>query len=243
MKHINEFVDFCSRRIEYLETVIENKNENLKNTPEVIKPLGISRTDVFFNQEFIKNAYEKLYAVFPQAEGKKVILYAPTFRGRVAKAKAPDKLDVPMFMNELRDEYVLVIKQHPLVKKLPEIPEECKDFAIDVTNSMQIDDLICTADICISDYSSLIFEYSLFERPMIFFAYDIDEYNDWRGFYYDYEEMTPGPIFTKNEEMIDFIQHVDERFDLQQMQAFREKFMGSCDGHATERIMKITFGE
>lgn len=216
---------------------------NLSDQKEVLKPVGSSRTDVFFDPDFIDSAYEHLREVMPESRGKKVILYAPTFRGRVANGKAPDKMDIPMFMEKLGEEYVLVIKQHPLVRKRPEIPEECSHFAKDVTEEMTIDDLLCVSDICISDYSSLVFEYSLFERPMIFFAYDKAEYDDWRGFYYDYEEMTPGPICTENEEIIDYIQNLDTRFDKQRVVDFKYKFMRSCDGHATERILSMVTGE
>lgn len=216
---------------------------NLSDQKEVLKPVGSSRTDVFFDPDFIDSAYEHLREVMPESRGKKVILYAPTFRGRVANGKAPDKMDIPMFMEKLGEEYVLVIKQHPLVRNRPEIPEECRHFAKDVTEEMTIDDLLCVSDICISDYSSLVFEYSLFERPMIFFAYDKAEYDDWRGFYYDYEEMTPGPICTENEEIIDYIQNLDTRFDKQQVVDFKYKFMRSCDGHATERILSMVMGE
>lgn len=215
---------------------------NLSETPEVLKATGISRTDVFFDQDFISRAYERLYKEMPQSKGKKVLLYAPTFRGRVANGMAPDKLDITKFRDALGEDYVLLIKQHPLVRVRPEVPQDCRDFAKDVTDTMAIDDLLCVTDICISDYSSLIFEYSLFEKPMIFFAYDKDEYDDWRGFYYNYEEMTPGPICTENEEMIDYIQHIDTRFDKKQVQDFRYKFMRSCDGHATQRILHLAMG-
>ena len=215
---------------------------NLSDHPEVLKATGISRTDVFFDQKFIADAFEKLHRQMPQSQGKKVILYAPTFRGRVAHGEAPDKLDIRMFKEALGEEYVLLIKQHPLVRIRPEVPEDCREFAMDVTDSMAIDDLLCVSDICISDYSSLVFEYSLFERPMIFFAYDKAEYDDWRGFYYNYEEMTPGPICTENEEMLDYIQHLDTRFDRQQVADFKYKFMRSCDGHATERILDLVMG-
>lgn len=215
---------------------------NLSDRPEILKATGISRTDVFFDEKFIANAFEKLHIQMPQSQGKKVILYAPTFRGRVAHGQAPDKLDIRMFKEALGEEYVLLIKQHPLVRVRPEVPEDCREFAMDVTDSMAIDDLLCVSDICISDYSSLVFEYSLFERPMIFFAYDKAEYDDWRGFYYDYDEMTPGPICTENEEMLDYIQHLDTRFDRQQVINFKYKFMRSCDGHATERILDLVMG-
>lgn len=212
---------------------------NLHDRKEVLKPVGTSRTDVFFDKDFIAQAKEKLYQVMPQSRGKKVILYAPTFRGRVANGKAPTEMDIPMFKEKLGEDYVLVIKHHPLVRKPPVVPEECQNFAMDVTKLMDIEDLLCVSDICISDYSSLVFEYSLFERPMIFFAYDRDEYDDWRGFYYNYDEMTPGPICMTNEEMLDYILHLDTRFDKQQIIDFKYKFMRSCDGHATDRILKL----
>lgn len=215
----------------------------LQDRKEVIKPIGTSRTDIFYDQKFIEASFRKLHDYMPESEGKKVILYAPTFRGRVANAETPDMLSVPLFSENLSDEYVLLFKHHPLVKHLPEIPQEYEHFAQDVTDSMSIEELLAVSDICISDYSSLIFEYSLYERPMIFFSYDLSEYFDWRGFYYNYEELTPGPTFSTNMEMIDYIQNIDTRFDKQRVIDFRNKFMSACDGHATERIMELVFGD
>lgn len=216
---------------------------NLSDRKEVIKPIGTSRTDVFYDQTFIQHAYDKLHHVMPESVGKKVILYAPTFRGRVAKAQAPDMLNVEMFRESLGEDYVLLMKYHPLVRKPPVIPADCQAFAQDLTDAMSIEELLSVSDICISDYSSLVFEYSLFEKPMIFFSYDLSEYFDWRGFYYDYNELTPGPVFKTNLEMIDYIQHIEERFDKQRVVDFRNKFMSACDGHATERIMELVFGD
>ena len=102
---------------------------------------------------------------------------------------------------------------------------------------MEISRLLCVSDICISDYSSLIFEYALFERPMIFYAPDLQEYFDERGFYYDYDTLTPGPVFSDQEQLIAYIREIDERFDRQQIADFRERFMSACDGHATKRIL------
>ena len=217
---------------------------DMKDRQDAIRPVGTSRTDIFYRSETIAQAYQNLYKEFPKAKGKKIILYAPTFRGRVARAKTPDCFDLEKFAEHFKDEYVVIFKHHPLVKKLPEIPEELNGtFAIDATRSMTIEDLLCVSDICISDYSSLVFEYSLFERPMLFFAYDLDEYFDWRGFYYDYNELTPGPVCKTNDEMIDYISHLEERFDRQKVIDFKEKFMRSCDGHATDRILHMVFAD
>lgn len=216
---------------------------DLSDRKEIIKATGSSRTDVFYDKEFIKTAYDTFYDVVPQAKGKKVILYAPTFRGRVASAKTSFMLNLKMFYEELGNDYFVLFKHHPHAKKLPEVPSEYSDFAMDVTHLMEIEDLLCVSDICITDYSSLVFEYSLFEKPIIFFAYDLDTYFDWRGFYYDYYEMSPGPVCTTNMEMINYIKNLDTEFDIQKVKDFRYKFMRSCDGNSTKRILEEIIGE
>ena len=204
----------------------------------IVQATGISRSDVFYDKEFISAAKERVLEQAPFARGKKIILYAPTFRGSVSRATAPDRLDYNRLFEALGDEYVILVKHHPFVSRPPVIPEKYRDsFAADLSAKGDISDLLCAADICISDYSSLVFEYSLLERPLIFFAYDLDTYFDWRGFYYDYFDMTPGPVVSNTEEIIDYITHIDERFDLKRMQDFRYKFMRSCDGNATRRIL------
>ena len=215
---------------------------NGKDTQVV--PVGTSRTDVFFDDDYINSAYERLYECFPAARGKKVILFAPTFRGRIARATTATRFNPCEFYESLRDEYVLVMKHHPLARKRPVPYLEIGDtFVYDATNTLSIEDLLCVSDICISDYSSLIFEYSLFEKPMLFYAYDLDNYFDWRGFYYNYDELTPGPVCRSHYEMIDYIKNIDTRFDRDKVRAFRERFMSACDGHATERILELAMGK
>ena len=213
----------------------------LQDQPGVVRPIGVSRTDRFFDKAFLQNAWFHVEKAFPQVSGKKIILYAPTFRGRVASAKGPDKLDIELMRQRLGCDYVLLIKHHPFVKNPPAIPDSCCDFAFQVSGKLPIDELLAVSDICISDYSSLVFEYSLFKRPMAFFAYDIDEYDDWRGFYYNYDELTPGPVFKDNESLVDWLVNVEERFNVGEVEAFCKKFMSACDGHSTERIYDAAF--
>ncbi len=213
----------------------------MQDRPACIYPIGVSRTDVFYDPRFIAAAREKLYRLMPSAEGKRVILYAPTFRGRVATASTPDILRPELLMEALGEEYVLVENHHPFVKKRPKIPAECREFCQDMTGRMSIEELLCVTDVCVTDYSSLVFEYSLFRRPMIFFAYDLEDYYDWRGFYYRYEDFVCGPVVTTNLELIRTIQNIDT-YDISRVEAFRERFMTACDGHATERILDTVFG-
>lgn len=214
---------------------------NLPHESGIVKPTGISRTDVFFDKAFIQAALQKLHSTIPESKNKRVILYAPTFRGHIHNAYAPDKLDISIMHQKLADDYILLIKNHPFIKKKLDIPEQYQNFCFDVSDCLNIDVLLCTADICISDYSSIVFEYSLFERPMIFFPYDIEEYNDWRGFYYDYNALTPGECFYTTEDIADYIKNIDSDFNPEPIIAFKNKFMSSCDGNATNRIIDLVF--
>ena len=214
----------------------------LEGSPEIVQALGVSRTDVFFDQEFLNEAHHTIAQAVPQIKGKKVVLYAPTFRGHASEAEGPDQLDICAMRDALVGEWVLLIKHHPYVKYPAPIPDDCCDFAF-MVNDQRIDQLLCVADACISDYSSLVFEYSLFERPMLFFAYDLEDYDDWRGFYYDYDELTPGPVVKTTGEIVDYLASLDEHFDSSEVVAFRTKFMSACDGCATERVCEAVFYE
>ncbi len=208
----------------------------------IFKPIGISRTDVFFDEEYRKERRRRLDEAFPECKGKKIILYAPTFRGRVAQATAPDELDIKKMAEKLSDDYVLLIRHHEVSKVFPKIPAEVESsFAFDMNrnNIMSTDGLLSIADILITDYSSLGFEFAVMEKPMVFFAYDLEEYLDTRGMYYDYSEITPGPVCKTTEEVADYIADIDNRFDRNAVREFREKYVGACDGHATERTIAL----
>ena len=73
---------------------------------------------------------------------------------------------------------------------------------------------------------------------MIFFTYDMDNYVDWHGFYYPFEEFCPGEVVTTTEEIVSCIEGIDG-FDMSRVTAFREKFMSACDGHSTDRILSL----
>jgi CDP-glycerol glycerophosphotransferase (TagB/SpsB family) len=214
---------------------------HMEDREERIISAGVSRTDKFFDEEFRTSAYRKLHQRFPQAKDKKVVLYCPTFRGWTSKAKAPDGMDLDV-LESLSSEYVMIWNHHPCIKELPAIQEQHSNWVVDLTREMSTEELLCVADICITDYSSVIFEYSLFDKPILFFACDIDDYEVGRGFYYNFYDMAPGPIARTNEELLDAIQNIDQ-FDYAKLREFREKFMGACDGHSTARILELVFGD
>lgn len=217
---------------------------HLECTPEIVQAIGVSRTDIFFRPDFLERSRTRVNEARPQIGDRKILLYAPTFRGRVAEAEGPDKLDIAALKDAFGDRWALVIKHHPFVKEPPAIPTGCEDFAFDVTHgNLAIDELMAASSACISDYSSLVFEYSLLRRPLAFFAYDKADYDDWRGFYYDYDELTPGPVCATTAEVIHWLAESERAFDTSRIDAFRAKFMSACDGHATERIVRAVFGD
>lgn len=202
----------------------------------IVRPLGVSRTDVFFDRCYVDAACKHIDEVVPAARGKKVLLYAPTFRGDLKHPKAPSGLDLQKLCDQIGDDWMVLIKHHPFVSQRPAIPRPCANSVVDVSDRLPIEECLCRADACVTDYSSLVFEYALFGRPMAFFAYDLSDYDDWRGFYYDYDQMTPGPVVTSTDDLCHWINDIGTSFDATEVFAFRDRFMSACDGHATERI-------
>lgn len=203
---------------------------------KVVKPLGVSRTDLFFDKERTAKAHDKLKKLPIDINGRKVIAYLPTFRGSIAGAKGPEGFD-PGALYKFSKDMVILIKNHPFVKTPINIPDECKEYCMEITDEMTIEELIVTADVCITDYSSLVFEYSLMKKPILFYAYDMDSYDMERGFYYPYEDFVPGPIAFTMEELAGLLDGIND-FDMSKVMDFRKRFMSGCDGHATERILK-----
>ena len=203
--------------------------------PSPVRATGVARTDYFFDKTNIGRAYDSLYSACPEAEGKKVLLYAPTYRGDADDAQPPKQFDIASFMKHFPD-CVLLIKQHGFVKKHTAIPDGCRCF--DVSGTLPIEKLLIVSDLVITDYSSLIFEYSLFSRPMVFYAYDLDSFYDYRGFYYKYDNsFLPGEIVRDEQSLAPAVRKaLDNGCDSAASERFRERFMSACDGHSAERI-------
>lgn len=216
----------------------------LEDEKEKILPIGVSRTDVFYRPDFAPRAREKLHALFPQAEGKKLLLYAPTYRGTAMDAETADALDVGAFCEAFGKDHVLIIKNHPITKRRPVIAERYRDFAADVSEQMTVEELIAIADVCITDYSSWIYEAAMMEKPMVFFPHDIESYDDWHGFYQDYDTFVPGPIGKTNGALIAAVRAAAAAGEwADRVLDFKRSFMQTCDGHATGRILTRALGE
>ena len=214
---------------------------HLEDRPHVVEALGVSRTDLLFDDAFHVQALRHVYEHVPEALGKRIVLYAPTCRGPMGSAYAPEPPSFEMLKQTLAPESILLIKQHPAVKNAPGVPASCNDFAFDVSAALPIDELLVAADVLVTDYSSVVFEFSLFNRHMVFYAPDLDDYLAQRNFYYPFEEMIPGPLCFDSAQLAASLAQAGIDFDSSEIARFRQKFMGSCDGHATDRIINRVF--
>lgn len=214
--------------------------------PNAVQALGVPRTDVFFNEQFKKNVRQKVRLMFPKIGNKKIILYAPTYRGRsISESYINCDLNYSVLKDELSDQYIFLTKFHPLMAKSGSCESDRiqgTGFAFDVSKELSAEEALCAADILITDYSSIMFEFLLLERPIISYIYDIDDYIRDRGLYYPYEQLAPGPYVFTQEELIEKLKTVSEWFDVKEIQKRKDDFMSACDGHSTERIYQHVFG-
>ncbi|WP_432189631.1 bifunctional glycosyltransferase/CDP-glycerol:glycerophosphate glycerophosphotransferase [Streptomyces sp. Tue6028] len=134
-------------------------------------------------------------------DDRQVLLYAPTFRqhgGAPRRFELP--FDVESFADTFGDRYVLLVRSHYLNHVV--LPPSVRGRVVDVTAHHDMTPLLALADGLITDYSSVMFDYALLDRPMFFFAYDYDEYvNEGRGTYFDLMERAPGPVVRTEDEL------------------------------------------
>ena len=201
---------------------------------------GIPRTDIFYDETYKKQKKCELYERYPMLKEKKVILFAPTFRGNNVNQAYYDweQIDFETFRQSLSDEYVCIVKMHPFVKN------SCgqnldPNFYLDLTDEREINDLLLVTDVLITDYSSVIFEASLLDIHVVFFAYDLEDYICERDFFYPYDRYTYGPVVKNQHDLEAAIRTLGEYSEMKKQ--FREYFMGSCDGHSTERMVDLFF--
>lgn len=213
--------------------------------PGIVKGLGMPRTDIYFDKEYVANAKANLLKHFPEIGDRKVILFAPTFRGKSIK-KSYYNLDIDFrkYKKALGDKYVFVTKFHPLMAAgglTDSLKIMGKGFVYDATYVLSPEEALCAADVFIGDFSSIGFEYLLLERPTLAYIPDLDEYLSDRGLFYPYDETMPGTYAFDPDELLENLLTVDQWFDIDQTRRYRKNFMAGCDGHATERIFHYVF--
>lgn len=207
---------------------------------DVFLPIGVPRTDIFFDEEYKKNVTEELYEFYPVLkERKKVYLYAPTFRGQNAlNATFPyHRIDFMTWGEFLKKENsILIIKMHPFVEEPVPIPEEYADYMLDLSEYREVNNILFISDVLITDYSSVMYEFSLLRRPMYFFAFDLIPYTRARSFYESYTDTVPGYICRTFAALMRSLFETPE-YDMNVIDAFVRKNFTYTDGKATDRFI------
>lgn len=163
---------------------------------------GIPRTDFFFDSNQLNDAKNTFIQDFPMIKHKRVLLYAPTYRDNELNNTKLD-LNLDKLYQSFKHEYVLLLRLHPAVSS--NFENKYPGFIFNVTEYPNINTLLVGADILITDYSSIPFEYALLNKPMLFYLYDFETYKEERGLFFDDINKYPGSIATTTDQLIDLI--------------------------------------
>lgn len=206
-----------------------------------VYPVGLPKTDDILyrmrrmDRDNINIDKKIIYEKYQLPIEKKLILYAPTFRDLNLGSNTVLK-HVEEIAESLPKDYILGLRLHPYVARMAK--KLHKDKVCNLSDESSLSLLIMASDILITDYSSIIFEYCITRKPMIFFAYDLDDFiSHGRGFYKDYESYVPGPVVKDSKKLIDIIDKGDYSIDL--IHTFIANNFPMLDGKATERIIEL----
>ena len=207
--------------------------------PEIMRT-GYPRSDSLYNVSKERIAEIKRSLNIP--EDKKVVLYTPTFRVRNTFDM---QLDIENFRKKLGDDYVLLVRIHYMCAKGYKVPADNK-VIFDMATYHSVENLFLIADILITDYSSVMFDYAILKKPMIFYIYDVKEYaGNLRGTYFDIEKEAPGPIAYNNEQLVNAISNIDEEMKKcgDRVQHFYDTYVNYECENSTQKVVEILLKE
>lgn len=235
----------CHKQYDYVltgsEKLVKVFSEVFGIEDEAFLPVGMPRLDGFLDEDRIASFRQEFYKEYPEFQGKKIILFAPTYRGTGQKTAYYDYswLDLKEIYQFCKDEYIFMMKMHPFVSELIEIPDEYKDRIVDFSAFPNINDLYYVTDIMITDYSSNYYEFALMKRPVLFFTPDREIYELSRGVHRGVKESAPGKVCDSFEELMAALENKD--YEVEKIYQFIEDNFSNYDGHATERVIEKLF--
>ncbi|MEV2243536.1 CDP-glycerol glycerophosphotransferase family protein [Streptomyces sp. NPDC049970] len=208
------------------------------HTGEVLE-CGYPRNDLLFAPDRAKVAAQVRQSL-GVPDGRRVVLYAPTWREDLPKRSGLYGLDLQLDLERARealgDDVVLLVRRHYLVGG--SIPES--DFVRDVSRHPDVAELMLISDALVTDYSSLMFDFAQTGRPMLFHTYDLEHYRDTlRGFCFDFENQAPGPLITGSAGVVEALRDPDAATagHREAYARFRESFCDLDDGTASARVV------
>lgn len=229
-----------SKNTDYLITSSKNiedyYSEAFQISKDKIKPLGLPRADYYFENHDVNDLKSKFCKKYNIDSQKNIILYAPTFRDEERYNNVFDYLNLEDFNDCLGDEYVLALRLHPKIKDFYSGDISSKGKYIDCSDYTSEQELLLISDMLITDYSSIMIEFGLLNKPIVFFTYDFDSYlNDERGFYFDFKSNVPGPIVSDSTQLISVIKN--NKFDENKISKFVSTQFDVIDGKSSKRVV------
>lgn len=209
----------------------------LRTPRDRVLALGTPRTDLFFDPAAMEAARRRVLAAYPALAGRRVVVYAPTFRGRGRTRRLAAGLDARRLRAALPPQYALVLKQHPTVDGRG-IATDGYDAVVDPR--AELNELLCLTDVLVTDYSAAVFEYALLRRPLVLLVPDLADYERDPGMYVDYGAEMIGTQVVDTDGVAAAI--LSGGFDPSGYDAFIERHAGACDGGATERFVRTFLG-
>jgi len=203
----------------------------LRTPIERVLPLGSPRTDFFFDADAMRAARERLLEHHPQLRDRRVVLYAPTFRGRGEARRAAPGFNAARLRSLLPPEYALVLKAHP---NLDRRATATRGYDVVLDPSSEVNEAFTVADLLVTDYSSSIFEWALLRRPLVLMVPDLSSYERDPGLYLDYRSEMVGTLVDDTDEVAAAI--LADSFDLSGYEAFVARHLAGSDGRASERV-------
>lgn len=201
-----------------------------------VLPLGSPVTDYYFENNNVFKIREKFDSRYPSCKGKKLVLYAPTFREDGDKDKnILNQFNVEQVKTALGPNYEVLIRLHPQVHTDDTILKD----GVDVTTYSNVNELCLVCDMLITDYSSICMDFSIQDKPMIFYAYDLDSYISDRDFYFDYKSYVPGKVVCNMPQLIKCIKTGD--FETKKNAGFKNFNFGMFDGTASKKVADVIF--
>ena len=194
--------------------------------------LGTPRTDVFHQPEAVSATRARVLAAYPALAGRRVVLYAPTFRGRGRAKHAAAGLDGARLRSLLPASDVLALKTHP---NLDASGIDTAGFDVVIDRITDVNEVLAAADILVTDYSSSVFEAALLRLRLLLLVPDLAKYEADPGLYLDYRTEMIGTRVADTDAVADAI--LGDAFDLTPYDAFIARHLGGCDGNATERFV------
>jgi CDP-ribitol ribitolphosphotransferase len=205
----------------------------LRTPLDRVLALGTPRTDFFFDAAAMAGARERLQAAHPELAGRRVLTYAPTFRGRGVAKRPGVRLDAARLRAALPASDILVLKAHPNLDP-GLVDRDGFDVVVDPRSDMN--ELLAATDILITDYSSSIFEFALLGRPIVLLVGDLAEYQKDPGLYVEYAREMIGTQVPDTDGVIGAI--LQDRFDTSGYERFVARHLGACDGDASRRVVE-----